>query len=90
MKGGFLEVDDFWGSMAWDQWSSEIATRAAADEYPIVDIPRDHAIMQSLYDIKEVPQVPRTTAVSDDTGTSERGSDSPYVNFRGIQDTQGR
>ena len=23
-KGGFLWVDDFWGTEAWEQWSSEI------------------------------------------------------------------
>src|SRR5262245_56884285 len=24
LKGGFLWVDDFWGTPAWEQWSSEI------------------------------------------------------------------
>src|SRR5687767_9300214 len=25
LKGGFLWVDDFWGTLAWRQWSNEIA-----------------------------------------------------------------
>src|SRR5215831_1531056 len=25
LKGGFLWVDDFWGTQAWEQWSQEIA-----------------------------------------------------------------
>ena len=25
LKGGFLWVDDFWGTQAWTQWSTEIA-----------------------------------------------------------------
>ena len=29
LKGGFMWVDDFWGSAAWEQWSSEIRPGAA-------------------------------------------------------------
>jgi hypothetical protein len=47
--------------------------------------------MHSLYDIKEIPQVPsishwRRTG----GGTSERGWDSTETYFKGIQDRQGR
>ena len=91
LKGGFLYVDDFWGSLAWEQWSYEIARVLPPHKYPIVEIPRDHAIMHTLYDVKEVPQVPSINRwYQMDGGTSERGADSPYVNFRGIQDEHGR
>src|SRR4029434_8505842 len=33
LKGGFLWVDDFWGTRAWNQWTSQI-TRALP-EFPI-------------------------------------------------------
>src|SRR4051812_7829537 len=47
-KGGFLEVDDFWGSQAWNQWAREIGRVLPPDRYPIVDIPLDHPIMHIL------------------------------------------
>jgi Domain of unknown function (DUF4159) len=91
LKGGFLYVDDFWGTLAWEQWSYEIARVLPPHKYPIVDIPHDHAILHTLYDVKDVPQVPSINRwYQMDGGTSERGADSPYVNFRGIQDDHGR
>ena len=91
LKGGFLYVDDFWGTLAWEQWSSEIGRVLPPHKYPIVDIPRDHPILHTLYDVKEVPQVPSINQwYRMGGGTSERGDDSPYVNFRAIQDEQGR
>ena len=36
VKGGFLWVDDFWGTRAWDQWSEEI--RKVLPEFPIPDL----------------------------------------------------
>jgi len=89
LKGGFLWVDDFWGTPAWQQWSREI-TRVLP-EYPIFDIPADHPIRHTLYNLDEIPQV---TAIQNWRGsgfsTSERGSDSPHPNFRAIADEKGR
>ena len=90
-KGGFLWVDDSWGSYAWSMWVREIGRILPRGEYPIFDIPPEHPIMRTLYDVKEIPQVPSINRwYQMDGGTSERGSDSPYVNFRGIQDERGR
>ena len=33
-KGGFLWVDDFWGTAAWEQWTRELAQGAAAGRVP--------------------------------------------------------
>jgi hypothetical protein len=90
MKGGFLEVDDFWGSAAWDQWVREIGRVLPPQQYPIFDIPPDHAIMHTLYDVKAVEQVSNIRFWAQTGSVSERGSDSPQVNFRGIQDEHGR
>ena len=91
LKGGFLYVDDFWGSSAWEQWEKEIGRVLPPAEFPIFDIPRDHPIMHMLYDVKEVPQVPAITFWQRNGGsTSERGSDSAHVNFRGIADHRHR
>jgi hypothetical protein len=92
LKGGFLEVDDFWGSEAWSQWAQEIGRVLPPAEYPIFDIPPDHAVLHSLYDVKEVEQVSNIRFWMQTGSVSERGfmNDSPHVNFRGIQDARGR
>ena len=91
LKGGFLTVDDFWGTEAWDQWAEEIGRVLPPNEYPIFDIPDDHAIFHALYDVKEVEQVSSIQFWLRSGGSvSERGSDSPHPNFRGIADEQGR
>jgi hypothetical protein len=91
LKGGFLWVDDFWGSYAWDRWVGEIARVFPPHQYPITDVPLDHPIMHSLYDVKQMPQVPSISHwYRSGGGTSERGSDSAIVTFKGIRDEKGR
>jgi hypothetical protein len=51
LKGGFLWVDDFWGSAAWEQWSSEMARVLPPSEYPIVDLTIDHPVFHSIFEI---------------------------------------
>ena len=41
LKGGFLWVNDFWGTSAWRQWSTKIARVLPPAECPIVDVPLD-------------------------------------------------
>jgi Domain of unknown function (DUF4159) len=92
LKGGFLWVDDFWGSAAWEHWRRTIARILPPAEFPIVDIPASHPIMRSLYDVKDVPQIPSINCWMRECGgdTSERGYDSAVVHFRAIQDSRGR
>jgi hypothetical protein len=91
LKGGFLWVDDSWGSRAWNNWVREISSVLPPGEYPIADIPPSHPIMRTLYDVREIPQVPNISFWSRTGGrTSEMGSDSAQVYFKGIHDPQGR
>jgi hypothetical protein len=93
LKGGFLYVDDFWGSQAWEQWVYELGRVLPPDKYPIFDIPPTHQIMHSLYDVKAIPQVSSIQFWYRNGGSvSERGwmNDSPRSDFRGIQDEHGR
>jgi hypothetical protein len=89
LKGGFFWVDDFWGTPAWEQFSSEM--RRVLPEYSIVDVPADHSIRNMLFAIKDIPQV---TSINFWRGcggcTSERGDDSPHADFRMIADEKGR
>ena len=90
LKGGYLIADDFWGSRAWDQWEYEIGRVLPPHQYPIVEIAPTHPVMNVLYDVKEVEQVSNIRFWVQTGSTSERGSDSAHVNFRGISDDKGR
>ena len=57
-EGRFLWADDFWGTRAWDNWSGEIAKALPPATYPIVDLPLDHELFHTLYDVRELPQIP--------------------------------
>jgi hypothetical protein len=91
LKGGFLWVDDAWGSRAWSSWVDSISRILPPDEFPIFDIPPSHPVMHSLYDVKDIPQVPAISFWRRSGGlTSERGADSAEVYFKGIQDAHQR
>jgi hypothetical protein len=89
LKGGFLWVDDFWGTRAWDQFAQQIAR--VFPEYRIVDIPMDHGLLNYVYQIRKVPQIPSIQFWRrSGGGTSERGEDSATPHLRGIFDDSGR
>ena len=92
LKGGFLWVDDFWGTRAWDQWVGEISKVLPPSAYPIVDVPIDHELFRTLFHVLEVPQISSINfwRRSGGTTTSERGSDSAVPHFRAITDPSGR
>lgn len=92
LKGGFLYVDDFWGSYAWNHWEREIARVLPAGKYPIFDITAGHPLMHALNSIPEVPQIPSIQHWRRSGGayTSERGSDSAVPHLRAIADRDGR
>jgi hypothetical protein len=89
LKGGFLWVDDFWGTEAWEQWSSEM--KKVLPEYEIVDVPPDHPIRRTMFALAQIPQVTSINFWRRSGGvTSERGADSPHADFRCIADAMGR
>jgi hypothetical protein len=56
LRGGFLMVDDFWGSQEWYNWEREIGR--VLPEYEIVEIPLTHEIFSTMYLVDEIVQVP--------------------------------
>ncbi len=92
LRGGFLWVDDFWGNLAWQQWTEQISLVLPPGDYPIFDIPLDHPIFRVLYDVKHVPQIPSIQhwRRSGGLSTSERGAESAEPHLRGIADEAGR
>ena len=90
LKGGLLWVDDFWGEWAWHNWATEIGR--VLPGLPIVDVPSNHRLLEMLYDVPRVPQVPsiqfwRRTGRRE---TSEQGPDSRTPHLRAIFDERGR
>ena len=92
LKGGFLWVDDFWGTLAWRQWSSEIAKVLDPSTYPIADVPLDDPMLKAMFEVTHVPQITNIQFWRgvDGQSTSERGSDSLDVHLRAIRDAHGR
>ena len=88
-KGGFLWVDDFWGSMGWNQFANQI--ERVLPEFEIVDLPLDHSLFSLVYDVSKVPQIPSINSWRRlGGGTSELGSDSAMPHMRAILDDTGR
>ncbi|RJP18996.1 MAG: DUF4159 domain-containing protein [Candidatus Omnitrophota bacterium] len=90
-RGGFLLVDDFWGSRAWENWVYEIAKVFPPEEFPMIDIPPEHEIFHIVFEIDEVPQIPGIGHWYQYGGsTSERFEDSEIPSCKGIFDKNGR
>lgn len=91
LKGGFLWVDDFWGSLAWANWEHEISKVLPPSEFPVEPLPSDHPLLRTQFHLSRVPQIPSINFWFRSGGqTSERGADSAEVNARTISDRHGR
>lgn len=86
MAGGFLVIDDFWGSWEWANFEHEI--RRVLPEYQIVDIPMDHPLLHAFYDIAELLQVPNVR--NGRRGGPYWEQDGYEPQLRGIFDESGR
>jgi hypothetical protein len=91
--GGFLVIDDFWGSREWAQFQRQIARVLPGRQ--IVDIPRDHLLYRIFYDIEgELLQVPNAGNAEEiakgypNARTWEQDGYDPHL--RGIFDADGR
>ena len=91
LKGGFLWADDFWGEYAWEVWAEQIAKVLPPTQYPPKDLPNDHPLFRSVFDIATgVPQIASIGYwLGSGGGTSER-PDSTVPHARAIVDQQGR
>src|SRR5262245_36331503 len=90
LKGGFLWADDFWGSHAWEWWLEQLHKALPASEFEVVQLPLDHQLYHTLFDITDVPQIPNIGLWIQRGLTSERGSESPHELPHAIVDSHGR
>lgn len=85
LRGGFLMLDDFWGTPEWDQFM-ESMSRVFPDR-PIVEIPEDDPMLRTVYELKERFIVPGQWGLR--RGTLYR-NDGSTAHWRGIYDDRGR
>ena len=92
LKGGFLWVDDFWGSPAWDHWVMQISRALPPSEFPIEDVQLDDPMLRSMFQIDKIPQITNIQFWRQWGGsyTSERAEDSEQVHLRAIRDSHRR
>lgn len=91
VKGGFLWVDDFWGSYAWEFWQSQLERILPPSQYHVVDLPPAHPLFHAQFQVDEVPQIPSINFwAGSGGGTSERGGDSATPHARAVLDAHGR
>lgn len=83
--GGFLVIDDFWGSREWAQFEYQMGL--VFPNHPIIDLDLDHPVFNTFYEIDEILQVPAYGRYWGGR-TSERDGYVPYV--KGIEDDDGR
>ena len=85
LRGGFLMLDDFWGTEEWDRFYETM--RAVFPDRPIVEIDNDDPIFHSVYDLDDRYQVPGQWALM--RGTTYR-NDGYKAYWRGIYDDNNR
>jgi hypothetical protein len=85
LRGGFVMVDDFWGTNEWYNW--EYQMRRVLPEYEIVELPLTHELFSTMYNVDEIVQVPGVGNVQRGR-TYEQDGVVPHV--RGIFDDDGR
>lgn len=86
LAGGFLVVDDFWGTYEWRNFEEQM--RRVLPEHRIVDLPLSHPVFNTYYQIEELIQVPNVGQGIAGGPTHERDGFVPAT--RGILDSGGR
>jgi hypothetical protein len=93
LKGGFLLVTDYHGSLAKAQFDEEIARVLPSGRFPIKDLtPPDHPIWNTMFRVNRIPQMASIQTWRRTGGsTLERwNEDGSPPDVRGIADDHGR
>jgi Domain of unknown function (DUF4159) len=93
LKGGFLLVSDYHGTVAQEQFDEEIGRVLPRNEFPIVDLqPPGHPLWHMRFDVARLPQMASINAWRrTGGGTIERWNiEGAPPDARGIADAKGR
>ncbi len=91
LNGGFIMVDDFWGSDEWDVFYQAFKQIFPDREPKELDL--SHEIFHAVFDLKIKPQIPSVGAAMAGRSrgiTYERGQDTQQVHYKGVFDDKGR
>ena len=91
LNGGFLMIDDFWGTSQWSNVRNEMR-RVFPDRAP-VELTLDHPIFHCVFELKKLPQIPAwdiavNRSTDELTGTTSESGYPP--SYYGIYDDKGR
>lgn len=76
-RGGFMIVDDFWGTREWQSFNRQL--QKIFPDREVEEVPLSHEIFHSFYDIEEVLQVPVVTSGCYGLPTYEQDGYTPYA-----------
>jgi hypothetical protein len=68
-RGGFVWVDDFWGDAEWQQFANVMRTVLPNREWRVLT--PDHPVFHTVFDLKEMPQIPALPFASPGGSTAE-------------------
>jgi len=95
LKGGMVWADDFWGDGEWDQFANAMKTVLPEVQWREIGI--EHPIFHTVFDMKEMPQIPALPFAMRGGGTAENpgahkwpGGSTDVPHMRGWFDDQGR
>ena len=95
LKGGMMWVDDFWGDGEWQQLEDQMRVVLPGVQWR--EIPITHPIFHTVFDMKEMPQIPALPFAMRGGGTAENpsahkwpGGDTTVPHLRGWFDDDGR
>ena len=77
LRGGFMVIDDFWGTYEWQYFYRELK-KIFPDKEPEA-IPMSHPVFHAFFDIEEILQVPNRRNGCGGYGTSEQDGYVPYA-----------
>jgi hypothetical protein len=84
-RGGFLMMDDFWGTEEWERFLE--SWRMVYPDKPILEIDPEDEVLHTVYDIAEQYQIPGQWGLR--RGTTYR-NDGSVPHFRAVYDDKGR
>ena len=77
LRGGFLVIDDFWGSYEWRNFYTQL--KKIFPEREPEDIPLSHQLFHSFFDIEEILQIPNVNNGCYGGSTSQGDGYVPYA-----------
>lgn len=92
LNGGFIMVDDFWGTREWDNF--EVALKQIWPDRKIEEIPLEHEIFHMVFPLKVKPQIPHIRfaeyVINQGITYEFDKPGSEHVHYRGVFDDKRR